>query len=198
MRKDRTEAFSDGVFAVAATLLVFSVQVPDVRTDLGHALLNLWPAYAAYAISFATIVVIWLNHHAVMDNIKAYDRTLLYLNGFLLMTIAVIPFPTFLLAKYLVAGHDDAPAAVAYGICMSLASLSFTLISLYARWRDLFVLRPNFYVFTIGQLLYPLGTVLSLVSTRLALAIYAAMVVYYGAYPLVYEARARRRESARL
>lgn len=197
VRKERTEAFSDGVFAVAATLLVFSVQVPDVRTNLGQALLNLWPAYAAYAISFATILVIWVNHHAVMDNIKTYDRTLLYLNGFLLMTIAVIPFPTFLLAKYLVAGHDASPAAVAYGISMSLAALSFTLISLYARWRGLFNVAPNFFVFTVGQLCYPLGTVVSLVSARVALAIYAAMVIYYGAYPLVYEARAKRRESAR-
>ena len=197
MRKERTDAFSDGVFAVAATLLVFSVQVPDVKTNLGRALVDLWPAYAAYAISFGTILVIWVNHHAVMDNIKVYDRTLLYLNGLLLMTIAVIPFPTFLLAKYLVAGHDASPAAVTYGIAMSLAALSFTLISAYGRWRGLFIVTPNFFVFTVGQLCYPLATLISLVNARLALAIYAAMVVYYGAYPLVYEARAKRRESAR-
>ncbi len=196
MRKNRTEAFSDGVFAVAATLLVFSVQVPDVRSNLGHALVNLWPAYAAYAISFATILVIWVNHHAVMDNIKTYDRTLLYINGFLLMTIAVVPFPTFLLAKYLVLGHDESPAAVAYGITMSLAALSFSLISLYASRRRLFVVNFNIFSFTLGQVLYPLATVISLWNARAALAIYAALVVYYAAYPLVSEARTRRRESA--
>lgn len=196
VRKDRADALSDGVFAVAATLLVFSVQVPDVRANLGHALIDLWPAYAAYGISFATILVIWVNHHVVMDNVRVYDRTLLYLNGFLLMTIAIIPFPTFLLAKYLVAGHDASAAAVAYGIAMSLAAFSFTLISVYGRWRRLFLVTPNFFVFTVGQLCYPLATLISLVNPRLALAIYAAMVVYYGAYPLVYEARAKRRESA--
>jgi uncharacterized membrane protein len=197
VRKDRTEAFSDGVFAVAATLLVFSVQVPDVKANLGHALLNLWPAYAAYAISFATILVIWVNHHSVLDNIKTYDRTLLYLNGFLLMTIAVVPFPTFLLAKYLVLGHDESPAAVAYGLTMSLASLSLSLISLYASRRGLFVVRFNLFTFTLGQVLYPLATLISLWNARLALVIYAAMVIYYAAYPLVSEARTRRRESAR-
>ncbi len=74
MTKGRTEAFSDGVFAVAATVLVFSIAVPDVKTGLlASALLAEWPSYAAYAISFSTIVVIWVNHHALTDLPGAAD-----------------------------------------------------------------------------------------------------------------------------
>jgi len=195
VNRTRTEALSDGVFAVAATLLVFSVQVPDVKSNLGQALLDQWPAYAAYVISFATILVIWVNHHSVMDNIKTLDGPLLYLNGFLLMFVAVIPFPTFLLAKYFVAGHDESAAAFAYGIVLSLASLSFTAINLYARSRDLHRTQFSFGRFSIGQLLYPLGAVVSLVNARAALGIYAALVVYYAGYPLVRESVIRRRSA---
>lgn len=82
MTKGRTEAFSDGVFAVAATVLVFSIGVPDVRAgQLTNALLVEWPSYAAYAISFSTIVVIWVNHHALTDAIERFDRRLLFLNA---------------------------------------------------------------------------------------------------------------------
>ena len=192
MNRARTEALSDGVFAVAATLLVFSVQVPDVKSDLGRALLDLWPAYAAYVISFATIMVIWVNHHSVMDNLKSLDGTLLYLNGLLLMVVAVIPFPTFLLAKYFVAGHDESAAAVAYGIVLTLGSLSFTAINLYARSRDLHHRKFDFGRYSIGGLLYPLGTVISFFDASIALVIYAAMVVYYAGYPLVREAYLKR------
>lgn len=184
MNRTRTEALSDGVFAVAATLLVFSVQVPDVRSGLGQALLNQWPAYAAYVISFATILVIWVNHHTVLDNIKTFDGPLMYLNGLLLMIVAVIPFPTFLVAKYFVAGHDESAAAFAYGVVLSLVSLSFTSINLYVRSRSLHHTPFNFGRYSIGQLLYPLGVVVSLLNARAALAIYAAMVAYYAGYPL--------------
>jgi uncharacterized membrane protein len=131
-----------------------------------------------------------------MDNIKTFDGPLLYLNGLLLMVVAVIPFPTILLAKYFVAGHDESAAAVAYGVVLTLGSFSFTLINLYARTRDLHRTQFNFGRYSIGQLLYPLGTVVSLVNARVALVIYAAMVVYYAGYPLVREARFKR-ESAR-
>ncbi|HVH62955.1 MAG TPA: TMEM175 family protein [Candidatus Dormibacteraeota bacterium] len=193
MNRTRTEAFSDGVFAVAATLLVFSVQVPDVKANLGRALLDLWPAYAAYVVSFATILVIWVNHHSVMDSIKSFDRPLLYLNGMLMMVIAVIPFPTFVFAKYLVAGHDESAAGVAYGITMTLASLLFGAIDLYIRQRRLITARPSFLAFSIGQLFYPIATLISIFSARLAIVLYGALVVYYAAFPLVTERQSRPR-----
>lgn len=197
MNRSRTEAFSDGVFAVAATLLVFSVQVPDVKSDLARALLNEWPAYAAYVISFTTILVVWVNHHGVMENIKTYDRPLVYLNGLLLMFIAAIPFPTFLLAKYFVAGHDESAAAVEYGIVMTCTALTFGAINLYATRRNLFHISFNQFYFLIGNFLYPIGTVVAFFSARLALLIYAAMVIYYGGYPLVREEQVRRASARR-
>ena len=76
MTKSRAEAFSDGVFAVAATLLVFNLVDPKAGSGLAGQLISEWPSYAAYAISFSTIVVIWVNHHAVTDSIGRFDRRL--------------------------------------------------------------------------------------------------------------------------
>jgi len=83
VNKARAETFSDGVFAVAATVLVFAILVPDVENGrLAGALLAEWPSYAAYAISFLTIVVIWVNHHVVFDSMDRIDRPLLFLTRF--------------------------------------------------------------------------------------------------------------------
>ncbi|MFI5281677.1 MAG: TMEM175 family protein [Candidatus Dormibacterales bacterium] len=195
MSKARAEAFSDGVFAVAATLLVFSLVVPDVKSGLGTALLNDWPSYATYAISFGTILVIWVNHHAVLDAMTHFDRTLLFLNGLLLMTVAAIPFPTGVLARYLQAGHDQKAAAAAYGIAMSLMALAFTLMNLYARKRGVINVPFNILGFSFGQLMYPLGAVAALVSAELALLIYGGTMVFYIVLPLVREAQARRAQA---
>jgi uncharacterized membrane protein len=98
----RLEAFSDGVFAIAATLLVLEFTVghtPGPR--LGHALLELWPSYLAYVTSFLTIGIIWINHHYCLQTIARSDRTFLFLNLLLLLTIGFLPFPTKLVAQYL-------------------------------------------------------------------------------------------------
>ncbi|TMB96259.1 MAG: DUF1211 domain-containing protein [Chloroflexi bacterium] len=87
MRTSRLEAFSDGVFAIAATLLVLELRVPDEGVDLPRALFHLWPAYAAYLISFATIGIIWVNHHTLLEHCKRADRPFLYLNLLLLITV---------------------------------------------------------------------------------------------------------------
>ncbi len=195
MTKSRAEAFSDGVFAVAATLLVFAIPTPSAKDPLAQALLAQWPSYAAYAISFVTILVIWVNHHTTLDAMKTFDRTLLFLNGFLLMAVAVIPFPTGLLARYLQAGHDQTAAAVAYGTSMSLMAIAFTLINSYAKARGLFTTPFSLLGFSLGQLSYPIGTLLALWSYQLAIAIYAATAVFYMAFPLIREAQLRRRVS---
>jgi uncharacterized membrane protein len=198
MSKGRAEAFSDGVFAVAATLLVFSIPVPNVASGLSSALLAEWPSYAAYAVSFLTILVIWVNHHAVFESMKTFDRTLAFLNGFLLMVVAVIPFPTSLLAHYLQAGHDEAAAAVAYGITMSAMALAFGVMGVYARRRRLYE-GPAFndILFSAGQLAYPAGTLVAVFSPRAALVLFAATAIFYVALPLVREQQARSRASVR-
>jgi len=97
----RLEAFSDGVIAVAITLLVLDIKVPHA-TDLGggtllRALSHQWPVYLAYLTSFATILVMWLNHHNLFKQIKRVDHTLLLLNGLLLLGVTLVPFPTALI-----------------------------------------------------------------------------------------------------
>jgi hypothetical protein len=87
----RLEAFSDGVFSIAATLLVLEFSVSSGR-DLGSQLTGLWPSYLAYATSFLTIGIIWMNHHYCVETMGRPDRTLLFLNLLLLMTVAFLPF----------------------------------------------------------------------------------------------------------
>jgi uncharacterized membrane protein len=190
--KTRTEAFSDGVFAVAATLLVFSLATPIVRSGLSQALLDEWPSYAAYAISFMTIVVIWVNHH-VVDSMVHIDRPFLFLNALLLLTVAVIPFPTGVLAHYIQAGHDQQIAAFAYGVTMSAMAVAFSFFSLYAR-RFLRTQLPfDWLGFSTGLLLFPLATLLALVSFKLSLAIYACVTLFYLGLPIVRERVMRSR-----
>jgi uncharacterized membrane protein len=194
VNKTRAEAFSDGVFAVAATLLIFSLAAPVVTSGLlSRALLNEWPSYAAYAISFMTIVVIWVNHHIVFDSMDRLDRPFLFLNALLLLTVAAIPFPTAVLAHYLQAGHDQQTAAFAYGATMSAMAVAFSLFSLYAR-RFLRTHLPfDWLGFSTGLALFPLATLLALVSFRLSLAIYACVTLFYVALPIVRERVMRSR-----
>ena len=196
MRKTRAEAFSDGVFAVAATVLVFNLVDPKVGSRLGQALLAEWPSYAAYAISFSTIVVIWVNHHAVTDAIERFDRRLLFINGLLLLTVAAVPFPTGLLAHYLQAGHDQAAASVAYGMTMTSMSIVFSVFNLYARrFKPTFV-PVDRVAFSTGLLLWPLATLVSFVNVGIALVLYAFIVLFYVALPIIREDRPRITPSA--
>ncbi|MDQ2741004.1 MAG: TMEM175 family protein, partial [Chloroflexota bacterium] len=98
---DRLLAFSDGVFAIAITLLVLDLHQPTVAHGLLGALLQEWPAYLSYALSFLIIGIIWAQHHAMFRSIRRTDHLFLLINVVFLMWIAVLPFPTALLAKYL-------------------------------------------------------------------------------------------------
>ena len=192
MTKSRAEAFSDGVFAVAATVLVFAIALPDVKAGLlGNALLAEWPSYAAYAISFLTIVVIWVNHHVVFDSMDSIDRPLLFINALLLLTVAFIPFPTQLLARYLQAGHDQQTAAFAYGLAMSAMAVAFSIFTLYARRFRRTYVQLDWIGFSAGLALYPLATLLTLTNFRLSLAIYACIAIFYVVLPIIRERIAR-------
>src|SRR3954449_5825661 len=106
MPTSRLEAFSDGVFAIAITLLVLDIKGPDLAEGhtLAHAVLDLWPSFAAYVTSFAVIGIIWVNHHAIFGHVGLADRRLLALNLLLLLFVALLPWPTSLIAEYLTAG----------------------------------------------------------------------------------------------
>ncbi len=135
----RLEAFSDGVFAIATTLLILEITVPQLEGDqaggLGEKLLAQWPSYLAYLVGFYTIGIMWLNHHFLLGLIRRVDRPLIFANLGLLVAIAFVPYPTAVLAEYLTSANsaDVGAALVLYGIAMLLISVFFTLMWAHAR-----------------------------------------------------------------
>jgi uncharacterized membrane protein len=126
----RVEAFSDGVFAIAATLLVLEFSV-NSKDDLGTQLLHLWPSYLAYLTSFITIGIIWMNHHHAVSMMGRVDRTFLFINNLLLMTVAFLPFPTKLVAQFLQSDGEKA-AALTYAATFVLMSVIYNTWWRYA------------------------------------------------------------------
>jgi uncharacterized membrane protein len=187
----RLEAFSDGVIAIAITLLVLdiTVPVPGSAVSLAHALGQQWPHYAAYAVSFLTIGVIWINHHAMVRRLASADHSILFLNLVLLMTIAVLPFTTALMADYLREADGQHLAAAVYGgsfLVMGLAFYGMQHHILFNR-RDLLVpgvddaarveiARRN----RVGLVPYAIATAFAPLSAYLTLAICAALALYYA------------------
>src|SRR5260370_20429038 len=133
----RIEAFSDGVIAVAITLLILDVHVPTVQTGLLQALLNQWPAYLGYVTSFLVITIFWANHHNMFRHIQQVDYALLLINALFLMCIAFIPFATALLTKYITSTNptEQHTAAIVYGATLLLNGILFNTICWYAVWK---------------------------------------------------------------
>ncbi len=125
------EAFSDGVFAIASTLLVLEIAVPaNSADDLLGAVLDEWPSYLAYLVSFATIGAIWLAHNAVTEHVESADATFLRLNLLLLLVVAFLPFPTSLLGENLSTENAERIAVTIYGL-----NLLFAQLMLFVLWR---------------------------------------------------------------
>jgi TMEM175 potassium channel family protein len=127
----RVEAFSDGVFAIAITLLILEIHVPPSATTGGlrMALIHLWPSFLAFLASFFTIGIMWVNHHRLFTLIRTNDNGIMMLNLLLLLGISWIPFPTALLAEHLL-GTDARTAGVLYA-----ASFFFIAIVFNVMWR---------------------------------------------------------------
>jgi uncharacterized membrane protein len=187
----RLESFSDGVIAVAATLLVLGITVPTVRghETLVHQLLAQWPKYAAYMVSFITIGIIWINHHAMISRLRIVDYPILMLNLLLLMCIAELPFATSLFATYLKHGQgEDFAAGVFAGSFLAMAVVFASLM------RLILVRRPHMLVEElseqrrraillrgrVGLVPYAISMGLAAVSAYATLAVCAAVAVYYS------------------
>ena len=127
----RLETFSDGIFAIAATLLVLELGVGNAG-DLGSELLKIWPSYLAYVTSFLIIGVIWLNHHHCVSLISRVDRPFLFINMLLLLTVAFIPFPTKLVAHYL-QKPGERSAVFAYAGTLLVMAVVYSIWWRYAR-----------------------------------------------------------------
>lgn len=186
MPTGRAEAFSDGVFAIAITLLVLSLRLSGNGTVTSQ-LLAAWPQYFAYVVSFLTIGIMWMNHHTMFAHMGRVDRPVLALNLLLLLGIVAIPWPTALVAKQL-QHSGGAPAAVTYGLVMILISLGFAGLWVYAVTHaaklggrvEPQALRRSIPGFTGGLLGYVAGTVLAAFGLPVAaLILYGLLGVYY-------------------
>lgn len=187
MDTTRLEAFSDGVFAIAATLLVLGIAVPPATEALGPGLLRLWPSYVAYLVSFLVIGAIWINHTAMFEHVHHADGALLLLNLLQLMDVAFLPFPTAVLAEAYRRGADEPLAAAFYGGTLTLLG-----IFVYGTWR--YAARgdgllhdrvtPNHARqierrYLIGPVSYAVGTVVALFVPWVAVLIYAMINIFY-------------------
>jgi len=188
MGTGRLEAFSDGVMAVAITLLVLDLHAsPEAGSSLAHQLVSEWPSFAAYVVSFCIIGVIWVNHHALMALVARVDRVLLFVNLALLLFVTTIPFTTSTLAAYLREGGADARVAVVlYGISMEGMAVSFTVMlrhlvrhQLMHEPVDAATGRSAVRRFGVGTLVYPLIVLVGLVSAPVMLLLYAVLTGFY-------------------
>ncbi len=186
MSKNRLEAFSDGVFAVAITLLVLEIAVPT-GNDLWHKLGDEWPSFASFFVSFWVIGIIWVNHHGVVDHLKRANRGVLYLNLLVLMSVVLIPFATALMAEHLKSGDDEHVAAAVYAASFVLMAIAFGVLWEYiTRHREKLgveltdeEVRRTSLAFQIGNPFYLLALVVAFISPEAVLVIIAALAVYY-------------------
>jgi uncharacterized membrane protein len=191
MSSRRLEAFSDGVFAIAITLLVLDLAVPpragSAPGSLARALAHQWPSYFAYLVSFLVIGIIWVNHHTVFNKVRLVDRTVLFVNLMLLLVVSAIPFPTRLVAEYLTAGTDAHTAAAVYSATMLAMGLAYSGLWL-AVTRDAGLLhdsidpatsRSALRRFGVGSVVYLVTIGLAFVSAIATLAVHAALAIYY-------------------
>ncbi len=198
MPKNRVEAFSDGIFAFAATLLILNLTV-DVTKPLESQLGTIWASYVAYAISFITIGIIWANHHTVMLQIAHVDRFFLMVSVLFLMFIAFIPFPTRLLAANIENSNAE-PAAIAYGLTLTGTAVLFNVLWRYAaRNRKLLRADAQQHVvdgisrsYALGPITYAFATLCALVSPILSAALYVAIAAFYVAESSIFGRRALR------
>jgi uncharacterized membrane protein len=179
VEKTRVEAFSDGVFAIAITLLV--INLLEIHGDLAHH----WPDYAAFVFAFVTIGVMWVNHHQLMSQFSSVDRILLFLNLMLLMGVVFIPFPTALIGED-IRGDGAEAATLAYGCTGIYLALFFNALWHYGR---LHVLRPDAgpkevsgitRSYMPGVTLYLAGTLIAFASPVASACWFAGVAVFYA------------------
>ncbi|HSS81838.1 MAG TPA: TMEM175 family protein [Gaiellaceae bacterium] len=187
MRPARLETFADGVFAIAATLLILNVDAQVTGGgDLGDRLLHIWPSYLAYAVSFVTIGIMWVNHHWVMSQIDHTDRRFLFANIGLLLCIAFVPFPTRLVAEH-IRGDGAQDAALAYGFTMVATAIMFNVTWFYASSRHR-LLRPDADPALVkgisrsylpGPWIYLAATLVAFLSPTVSVLLFLAIAVFY-------------------
>jgi uncharacterized membrane protein len=192
MNRNRVEAFSDGVFAIAITLLVLTIAQPSNYHHLTQQLGQRWPSLAAYVVSFMVIGIMWVNHHTVFSHLHRIDRTMFYLNLVLLMTIVFLPYPTEVFGEALRQHHGARTAAVFYSLVMVINAVLWAAVWLYASvGRRL--LTPEFpesqratstVLFAMGPLPYATAVGVAFWNPYLCLAFHGLLALYYAFDPI--------------
>ncbi len=187
MNKSRVESFSDGVFAFAITLLVLGFRTPDLKAAddaaLTRALIGQLPQLLPYITSFATIGIIWLNHHTMFHDVQRVEHGTLILNLLLLLVVSFIPYPTAVLGRY----GPLRSSAVLYGAVLTLLGVSYTFLWRHIAKHKLSTttfyagnVRARTYRNLAGTFGYPFGTLIAFVSPRAATMIYLALAIFYS------------------
>ncbi len=192
MRADtaRIEAFSDGVIAVAITLLILNIHLPDVKSGLLVALLlpSQQAMYLSYVTSFLVIGIFWANHHNLFNYIEKTDHALLLINTIYLLFIVTIPFGTTLLSQYINQPVDQHVAAAVYSLTLLMSGISFNVIWWYAaRKRRLInktlsseAVRAITINYLVGIPLYVIAFFLSLLTIQGSLILYIVTAIIYS------------------
>jgi uncharacterized membrane protein len=186
VNKSRFEAFSDGVFAFAITLLILGIALPEAHYasnhDLTAALLHLWPNAIAYALSFAVIGIMWQNHHALFRLVERVDRATVYWNLMLLAGTAFIPFATSTLGSY----PTMQAAAFLYGLALSFCATAYNIMLAHLVRKRAFydnvsnaTVAQTVRAYHIGWATYVIAMLLALIAPVLSFAAYVAIAVYY-------------------
>jgi TMEM175 potassium channel family protein len=188
----RVEAFSDGVFAIAMTLLVLNIKVPLVNEpgQLATLLWQQWPSYLAFIISFAFIGIMWVNHHRLFVHIRRIDHTLLILNGALLLGVTAVPFPTAVLAQYL-GKADEKVATMLYNGTYVVVAIFFNVLWRYAAGRrrllgetvDVAEVNRISRQYAYGPLLYLACFALAYINVTASLALNVALAIFFALPP---------------
>jgi uncharacterized membrane protein len=196
----RTEAFSDGVFAIAVTLLVLDLGVPPSGlADLPRAILHEWPSYLGYATSFLTIGGLWLAHHSLFRRLQFANSTVIRINLVLLMAVAFLPYPTQLVAEAIRNDSAERAAVIFYGLSLLAISLLYS-----ALWtavaRDRKLLLPDVGDDEVRAIAVATSPTIGFYTAIIVLAIVAPKIAAFGflgiAVVAVFRARGSREDLA--
>jgi len=193
----RLEAFSDGVFSIAMTLLVLNITVPAVGEvknagGLSNALFTAarWPTYIAYVLSFVTVLILWANHHRIFKLIQRTDHFFLMINGLVLMAVSILPFPTAVVAQYGMdasSGNNQAAILLYIGISIVLA-LSLNFLWWYASWHyrlldkraDPRIVKAITRQYALGPLTYLVSFMLAFISVPVSIGLIICLITFYA------------------
>jgi len=183
--KGRIEAFSDGIFGIAATLLVFQIKIPPAGQNLAANLLKQWPSYFAFVLSFIFIGIMWVNHHRLFTLIRKADDGLLVINLLLLLGVTVVPFPTSVLAAHL-ATPNARTATFLYNGTYLVTAILFNILWHYILHRGLLdqdrnsdPIRNISRQYALGPILYLVCFTTTYYSVRLSLLLNTALAIFY-------------------